>query len=181
MNVQYYSYGTAMLAAFEYLLTRYPEVFVIGQGLWSPWYVGNSMTDLDKKFGIDRVIDTPVSESACTGAAIGAAICGMKPIVVHPRVDFALYAMDAIVNHIDKIERISHGEYKVPVIIRAVTADAGPFYSGITHSQDFTNMLRTAVSFPVYDPVTGEDLALAFKKAQHSGRPAIIIERKSRY
>jgi hypothetical protein len=41
--------------------------------------------------------------------------------------------------------------------------------------------LRTAVSVPVYDPVTGEDLALAFKKAQHSGRPAIIIERKSRY
>ena len=43
---------------------------MIGQGLWSPWYVGSSMTDLDKKFGIERVIDTPVSESACTGAAV---------------------------------------------------------------------------------------------------------------
>jgi len=58
-------------------------VFVIGQGLWSPWYVGNSMTNLDKKFGVERVIDTPVSESACTGAAIGASLAGMKPIVVH--------------------------------------------------------------------------------------------------
>jgi hypothetical protein len=50
-----YNYGTAILAAFEYLLDNYPEVFVIGQGLWSPWYVGNSMTNLDKKFGVDRV------------------------------------------------------------------------------------------------------------------------------
>ena len=56
-----------------------------GQGLWSPWYMGNSMTDLDKRFGIDRIIDTPVAESACTGAAVGAALAGIKPIVVHPR------------------------------------------------------------------------------------------------
>ena len=57
-----YSYGTAIRAGFDYLLTNHPEVFVIGQGLWSPWYVGNSMTELDKKFGTDRIIDTPVSE-----------------------------------------------------------------------------------------------------------------------
>src|SRR5262249_30931364 len=88
------SYGTAILHAFEYLLERYPECFVIGQGLWSPWYVGNSMQDLDKKFGKNRIIDTPVSEAACTGAAVGAALAGMKPIVVHPRMDFMLYAMD---------------------------------------------------------------------------------------
>ena len=66
-------YGTAIRDAFAYLLKTYPEVFVIGQGLWSPWYVGNSMTKLDQEFGIERIIDTPVSESACTGAAIGAA------------------------------------------------------------------------------------------------------------
>ena len=56
------------------------------------------MTDLDKKFGAVRIIDTPVSESACTGAAVGVSLAGMKPIVVHPRMDFAIYAMDAIVN-----------------------------------------------------------------------------------
>ena len=46
-------------------MSDYPEAFVMGQGLWSPWYVGNSMTNLDKEFGVERVIDTPVSESAC--------------------------------------------------------------------------------------------------------------------
>ena len=69
----------------------------------------------------------------------------------------------------------------MPVIIRAVTADAGPFYSGITHSQDFTNMLKEAVSFPVHDPVTGVDVLKAFSGAAESGKPALIVERKSRY
>ena len=105
---------------------------------------------------------------------------GFLPVVYFERHDFILVAMDAIVNHIDKIERISHGEYKVPVIIRAITADAGPFYSGITHSQDFTSMLCEAVSFPVVDPNGGEILD-AFRKAANSNRPAIIIERKSKY
>ena len=55
------SYGEAIREGFAYLLGNYPEVFVIGQGLWSPWYVGNSMTDLDVEFGRERVIDSPVS------------------------------------------------------------------------------------------------------------------------
>ena len=76
MNNHQISYGEAIREGFEYLLTTYPECFVIGQGLWSPWYVGNSMTDLDKKFGKERIIDTPVSESACTGAAVGASLAG---------------------------------------------------------------------------------------------------------
>ena len=45
------NYGTAILEGFKFLLSNYPETFVIGQGLWSPWYVGNSMNDLDKVFG----------------------------------------------------------------------------------------------------------------------------------
>ena len=66
-------------------------------------------------------------------------------------------------------------------IIRAVTADAGPFYSGITHSQDFTEVFRRAVSFPVLDPVNGAGVITCFKAARRSGKPAMIIERKSRY
>ena len=64
------SYSDAILSGFDYLLNNYPEVFVLGQGLWSPWQVGNTMKNLDKKYGKDRIIDTPVSESACTGAAV---------------------------------------------------------------------------------------------------------------
>src|SRR5216110_616623 len=95
-------YGLAIREAFAYLLSTNKDVFTIGQGLWSPWYVGNTMTGLDIEFGRDRVIDTPVSELACTGAALGAALCGKRPIVVHPRVDFAVLAMDQIVNQAAK-------------------------------------------------------------------------------
>ena len=57
------NYGEAILSAFEYLLDKYPQTFIVGQGLWSPWYVGNEEKSW-KKYGKERVIDTPVSESA---------------------------------------------------------------------------------------------------------------------
>ena len=133
MATEKHNYGTAILSAFEYLLENYPEVFVIGQGLWSPWYVGNSMTDLDKKFGVERVIDTPVSESACTGAAVGASLAGMKPIVVHPRMDFMLYAMDAIVNQAAKWSHMLGGQAHPCVTIRSIINRGGE--QGAQHSQ----------------------------------------------
>jgi pyruvate/2-oxoglutarate/acetoin dehydrogenase E1 component len=133
MKTQKYNYGTAILSAFEYLLENYKETFVIGQGLWSPWYVGNSMTDLDKKFGKDRVIDTPVSESATTGAAVGASLAGMKPIVVHPRMDFMLYAMDAIVNQAAKWSHMFGGQAHPGVTIRSIINRGGE--QGAQHSQ----------------------------------------------
>lgn len=133
MEQRKHNYGTAILAAFEYLLEKYPEVFVIGQGLWSPWYVGNSMTDLDKRFGTKRIIDTPVSESACTGAAVGASLAGMKPIVVHPRMDFMLYAMDAIVNQAAKWSHMVGGQAHPSVTIRSIINRGGE--QGAQHSQ----------------------------------------------
>ena len=129
----------------------------------------------------DQKIETPVAENLMTGIAIGMSFEGFKPVLYFERHDFMLVAADAIINHIDKIERISHGEFNVPLIIRAVTADAGPFYSGITHSQDFTELFRKAVSFPVLDPLNGDDVMQAFNGAKTSQRPMMIIERKSRY
>jgi hypothetical protein len=129
----------------------------------------------------DQKIETPVAENLMAGLAIGMSFEGFKPVLYFERHDFMMVAMDAIVNHVDKIERISHGEFKVPIIIRAVTADAGPFYSGITHSQDFTELFRKAVDFPVIDPLDGPQVLKAFREASKSGQPAMIIERKSLY
>lgn len=128
-----YNYGTAILSAFEYLLENYPDVFVIGQGLWSPWYVGNTMTDLDIKFGVDRIIDTPVSECAVTGIGVGASLCGMRPIVVHPRMDFMLYAMDPIVNQAAKWSHMTGGQAHPGVTFRSIINRGGE--QGAQHSQ----------------------------------------------
>ena len=133
MAAECLNYGTAIRSAFAYLLERYPEVFVIGQGLWSPWYVGNTMTELDKQFGAHRVIDTPVSELACTGAAVGASLAGMKPIVVHPRIDFMLYATDPIVNQAAKWNHMFGGQASPGVTIRAIINRGGE--QGAQHSQ----------------------------------------------
>jgi pyruvate dehydrogenase E1 component alpha subunit len=141
---------------------------------------GDAMGTL-KTVPIEQKLETPVAENLMAGLAIGMSFEGFKPVLYYERHDFMLVAMDAIGNHIDKIERISHGEYKVPIIIRAVEAFGGPFYSGPTHHQDFTEVLKTLVDFPVLDPVTGVDVLKAFRGAKESGRPAIIIERKSRY
>ncbi|TSD03477.1 MAG: Transketolase central region-containing protein [Parcubacteria group bacterium Athens0714_16] len=129
----------------------------------------------------EQKIETPVAENLISGLAIGMSFEKFTPVIYFERQDFILVAADAIVNHIDKIERISHGEYKVPVIIRAIVADSGPFYSGPTHSQDFTKGFRKLVNFPIFDPVTGVDVLKAFKTAQLSNGPVMIVERKSRY
>ena len=155
MKTQKYNYGTAILSAFEYLLKNYKETFIIGQGLWSPWYVGNSMTDLDKKFGKDRVIDTPVSESATTGAAIGASLAGMKPIVVHPRMDFMLYAMDAIINQAAKWSYMFGGQAHPGVTIRSIINRGGE--QGAQHSQALHSWFAHVPGLRVVMPSTVAD------------------------
>lgn len=141
---------------------------------------GDAMGTL-KNVNNNQKLETPVAENLMCGLAIGMSFEGFKPVIYFERHDFMLVAMDAIGNHIDKIERISHGQYKLPIIIRAVEAFGGPFYSGPTHHQDFTNLLKELVSFPVLDPSNGVEVLKAFKGARNSNKPAIIIERKKHY
>lgn len=129
----------------------------------------------------DQKLETPVAENLMSGLAIGMSFEGFLPVLYFERHDFMLGAFDAIGNHIDKIERISHGEFKVPVVIRAVAADGGPFYSGPTHSQDLTKVFKELVDFPIFDPVTGADVLKVFKHGQLTKGPIMIVERKSRY
>lgn len=174
MSATHHNYGTAMLAAFEYLLEHYPEVFVIGQGLWSPWYVGNSMTNLEKKFGTQRVIDTPVSESACTGAAIGAALAGMRPIVVHPRMDFMLYAMDAIVNQAAKWSHMFGGQANPGVTIRGIINRGGE--QGAQHSQALHAWFAHVPGLRVVMPATVADARDLLIASVLSPDPVLFID-----
>jgi len=169
-----YNYGTAILSAFEYLLKNYKETFVIGQGLWSPWYVGNSMTDLDKKFGKDRIIDTPVSESAVTGAAVGASLAGMKPIVVHPRMDFMLYAMDAIVNQAAKWSHMFGGQASPGVTIRGIINRGGE--QGAQHSQALHTWFAHVPGLRVVMPSTVADARDLLIASVLSKDPVIYID-----
>lgn len=133
MNKKLTAYGEAIREGFQYILNNNEKSFVIGQGLWSPWYVGNSMRDLDKEFGKKRIIDTPVSELATTGAAIGAGLNGYSVIVVHPRMDFMLLAADQIVNQAAKWRHMLGGQSSPNVTFRSIINRGGE--QGAQHSQ----------------------------------------------
>lgn len=169
-----YNYGSAIRAAFEYLLGTYPEVFVMGQGLWSPWYVGNSMTELEKQFGTDRIIDTPVSEAACTGAGVGAALAGMKPIVVHPRIDFMLYAMDAVVNQAAKWSHMFGGQAGAGVTVRAIVNRGGE--QGGQHSQALHAWFAHVPGLRVVMPSTVADARDLLVASVLCGDPVMYID-----
>lgn len=156
------SYSQGILEAFDYVLSNYPETFILGQGVWSPWYVGNSMAGLDKKFGKDRVIDSPVSENACTGIGVGASLFGHKPIIVHPRMDFMILAIDSIVNQAAKWSYMFGGQANPCVTIRSIINRGGE--QGAQHSQAlhswFSHIPGLRVVMP-YSPKDARDLLIA--------------------
>jgi len=175
MNVnESVDYGSAILAGFEYLLENHQEVFVMGQGLWSPWYVGNSMTNLDKKFGKHRVIDTPVSESAVTGIGFGASLAGMKSIIVHPRIDFMLYAMDPIVNQAAKWSSMFGGQASVPSVVRGIINRGGE--QGAQHSQALHSWFAHIPGLRVVMPSTVADARDLLIAATLCPDPVIYID-----
>ena len=127
----------------------------------------------------DQKIETPVAENLMVGLAIGMSFEGFKPVVYFERHDFMLVAADAIGNHVDKIERISHGEFKCPVVLKTVIDDGGLFYSGPTHSQNFTKVFAELVDFPVLEPHTPEEALNMYRYAKDSDSPVMIVEHKS--
>lgn len=148
-------YGRAIRAGFAYLLEHHPETFVIGQGLWSPWYVGSSMTALEKEFGKDRVIDTPVSEWATTSSAVGASLYGKKPIVVHPRMDFMIFATDSLVNQAAKWSHMLGGQAHPGLTVRGIINRGGE--QGAQHSQSLQSWYAHVPGLRVVMPYTTAD------------------------
>lgn len=149
------NYGEAIRDAHAFLLKEDPGFFVMGQGVWSPWYVGNSMTDLDKDFGKDRVIDTPVSENACTGAAVGAGLCGYRTLVIHPRIDFMSYCIDPIINQAAKWGHMLGGQAFPNVTIRGIINRGGE--QGAQHSQALHSWFAHIPGLRVVMPGTVKD------------------------
>lgn len=149
------NYGKAIREGFAYLLANHPDVFIMGQGLWSPWYVGSSMTELEKEFGKERVIDTPVSEWACTSAAVGASLYGKRPIVVHPRMDFMVLATDSLVNQAAKWSHMLGGQAHPGVTVRGIINRGGE--QGAQHSQSLQSWYAHIPGLRVVMPCTVVD------------------------
>lgn len=174
MNKKLTAYGEAIREGFQYILNNNEKSFVIGQGLWSPWYVGNSMRDLDKEFGKKRILDTPVSELATTGAAIGAGLNGYSVIVVHPRMDFMLLAADQIVNQAAKWRHMLGGQSSPNVTFRSIINRGGE--QGAQHSQALHSWYSHIPGLRVVMPAFALDARDMLIAAAQSPDPVMYID-----
>ncbi|MEQ1884618.1 MAG: transketolase C-terminal domain-containing protein [Bryobacteraceae bacterium] len=168
------NYAQAIREAHAQLLKSDPRAFVIGQGLWSPWYAGSSLEDLDREFGRDRIVDSPVSENAVTGLAVGAALAGLRPIVFHPRMDFMLLAVDPIVNQAANWSYLFAGQVGVPLVIRAVINRGGE--QGAQHSQALHSMFMHVPGLKVVMPANAYDAKGLLFAAFDDPNPVLYID-----
>ncbi len=168
------SYSLAINEAFHQLMERDESVMLIGQGVKSPWYVGNTAQGLIARFGERRILDTPVSENAMTGAAVGAALAGMRTIVVHPRMDFMLYAIDPIINEAANWYYMNGGKLPVPTVIWGVINRGGE--QGAQHSQAIQAMFAHVPGLKVVMPATPYDAKGLMISAVLDNNPVVFID-----
>lgn len=167
-------YNSAINEALRQLLEKDKNVFVIGQGVKSPWYAGGTTDRLIKQFGEERVIDTPVSENAVTGAAVGAAISGLRPIVMHPRMDFALYAADPIINEAANWNYMTGGKENCPVVFWLIINRGGE--QAAQHSQALQAMYSHIPGLKVVAPSNPSDAKGLLASAVYDGNPVVFID-----
>jgi len=160
-------------------MERDENVFILGEevGVWGGTYaVTRGFYD---QFGEKRVRDTPIAEAAIIGAAIGAAMTGLRPIAELMTINFAFSAMDHIVNEAPKLRYMFGGQFKVPMVIRAV--GGGGRQLGATHSQTPDAIFAHFPGLKVVAPATPEDAKGLLKAAIRSDDPVMFIEHATLY
>lgn len=154
-----------------------PKVLYVGYGLQKGRALG-TIRDIP----LQQIIEMPVAENLMVGFAIGLALKGYKPIVFIERMDFIMNALDAIVNHLDKIQKKSAKEFSPALIIRCIVGNKKkPLYTGITHTQDYSEALRLMVSFPIIQLKDSVDIESSYKQAKENlekGISTILVEYK---
>lgn len=132
-----------------------------------------------EEFGPERIRDTPISESAIVGSAVGAALAGLRPIVEIMTINFTLLAMDQIINNAAKLRYISNGQFSVPLVLRTVTGGGGQL--GATHSQSFEGWYASVPGLKVAVPSTPYDALGLLRSAVDDANPVIFAEHAMLY
>lgn len=160
-------------------MERDPNVFILGEevGVWGGAYaVTKGFYD---HFGAERVRDTPIAETAIVGAAIGAALTGLRPVAELMTINFAFAAMDQIVNQAAKLHYMFGGQFVLPLVIR--TVGGGGRQLGATHSQTPDAVFAHFPGLKVVAPGTPADAKGLLKQAIRSSNPVLFIEHATMY
>lgn len=168
------SYVQAINQTLHQVLENDNRVFLIGQGVSSPWYAGNTTVGLVKRFGPERIFDTPVSENGITGVAIGAALAGMRPILFHARMDFIYYAMDQIANHAANWHYMFGGQLSVPLTIWGIINRGGE--QAAQHSQALQAIFTHIPGLKVVMPSTPYDAKGLLVASIEDDNPVVYID-----
>jgi pyruvate dehydrogenase E1 component beta subunit len=132
-----------------------------------------------KEFGAERIIDTPIAEEGFVGAAIGAAMLGLRPVVEIMTVNFSLLALDQVVNHAAKIHYMFGGQSKVPMVLR--TPEGGGQQLAATHSQNFSSWYAYIPGLKVVAPATPADARGLLRASIRDDDPVIFLENLALY
>jgi pyruvate dehydrogenase E1 component beta subunit len=160
-------------------MERDPDVFILGEevGVWGGTYaVTKGFYD---HFGAERVRDTPIAENAILGAGIGAALTGKRPVAELMTINFAFSAMDYVVNQAPKLHYMFGGQFRVPLVIRAV--GGGGRQLGATHSQTPDAVFAHFPGLTVVSPGTPADAKGLLKSAIRSDDPVLFLEHATMY
>jgi len=172
-------YRGAIREALEQALAADPRVFVMGEGVDDPDAVFGTTLGLQKRFGPRRVFDTPIAENAMTGVAVGAALAGMRPVLVHMRMDFMLPAMDQLVNHAAKWRAMFGGRFRVPLVVRAVVGRG--WGAAAQHSQSLQGLFMHAPGLKVVMPSNPYDAKGLLLAAIADDDPVVFVEHRWLY
>ena len=159
--------------ATEKILQEYPTSFVMGLGVTYKNGADGTMGELSSKFP-NRVFDTPVSEATNTGVAVGAAISGMRPIIHHGRVEFALFAADQIFTQAAKWNYMFGGDYPVPLVIRV--AVGRQWGNGPQHTGGFLSLFGSTPGLRVVVPSSPNQAYQLMLSAVRDNNPVIFLE-----
>ncbi len=176
MSLRSLSYAQAINEALVYCLATYSNTLLIGEGVPDPKGIFNTTLDLPKKFGKHRVFDMPLAENGMTGVCIGAALAGLRPIMVHQRIDFALLAMDQLINNAAKWFFMFNGQSSVPLVVRLIIGRG--WGQGAQHSQSLQALFSHVPGLKVVMPVSAYDAKGMLISAIEDDNPVIFIEHR---
>ncbi|MEZ5665913.1 MAG: transketolase C-terminal domain-containing protein [Alphaproteobacteria bacterium] len=170
------SYGGAIREALDLCLAADPRVYVMGLGVPDPVGIFGTTRGLAERHGAERVRDMPISENAMTGVAIGTALTGMRPVMTHMRLEFAMLAIDQIVNQAAKWHYMFGGQATVPLVVRLIVGRG--WGQGPQHSQSLHAWFAHVPGLKVAMPATPHDAKGLLIAAVEDDAPVLFIEHR---
>jgi pyruvate dehydrogenase E1 component beta subunit len=175
------TYLEAIREALRDEMNRDPNVFLLGEDIGIHGGAFTVTKGLIEEFGPARIRDTPISEGAIVGAAVGAAMNGLRPVAEIMFVDWITLAMDQIVNQAAKVSYMFSGQYKAPLVVRAPSGGGGGKGIAAQHSQCFEAWFAHVPGLKVVVPATPSDAKGLLKTAIRDDNPVLFLEQKALY